>query len=100
MRHVRFNILHIRTAPLMAASVGVPTNDIHHAAIRRSGGAQASLDWKANWHEDGLRRGIQRVGVCFQTGDDNVGRSHESVGRKGVLARRTRWSKLVASRLV
>ena len=41
---------------------------------------------------------MQRVGVCVQTEIDNVLRSHASVGRKGVLARRTWWSKLVTSK--
>ena len=67
-----FHIFHILTAPSMAASVGAPTYYIRAAAIRRGDGAQASLDWKAWGHEDGLRWDMQRVGVCFQTVDDDA----------------------------
>jgi hypothetical protein len=70
MLQLRYHVIHILTAHLMAAYEGVPTCYIRAAAIRRGDGAQVSLDWTAWGHEDGLRWDIQRVGVCFQTVDD------------------------------
>ena len=72
MRHLRFHIIHILAAHLMAAPEGVPTYYIRTAAIRRGDSAQVSLDWTAWGHDDGLRWCMQRVGVCFQTVDDNA----------------------------
>ena len=69
MRHVRFHIFHIPTAPLMAATVGVLSYYARAAAIRLGDGAQASLVWTDWGHEDGLRRGIQRVGGVVLIGE-------------------------------